>query len=122
MLSGVRCLLMFLGDYSISEKVVEPSLTAAETRLRILEQKGADAYLTYHNAHYASGHADGSLTQEDIKNVASKAGQLSESNNSALDELLSIDDLARNIALQGTLCTIIPPTHNRTKYNTAIIP
>jgi hypothetical protein len=39
-----------------------------------LAKKGPQAYVTYHNAIYATGHNEGKLTAEDIHGAASKAG------------------------------------------------
>ncbi len=52
----------------------ESSLEAAKTGLQIYQQKGADAYLAYHNGIYATGHNEGKLTTADIQQQAKKAG------------------------------------------------
>ena len=50
------------------------SLQAAQQGLSVWKQKGAQAYVTYHNALYATGHNEGALTESDIRAAASKAG------------------------------------------------
>ena len=42
------------------------SLDAAKTGLQIYQQKGAEAYLTYHNGIYSTGHNEGKLTAADV--------------------------------------------------------
>jgi hypothetical protein len=44
------------------------------SRLTVWQKKGPQAYVTYHNAIYATGHNEGKLTAEDIHGAASKAG------------------------------------------------
>ncbi len=51
----------------------ESSLEAAKTGLQIYQQKGADAYLAYHNGIYATGHNEGKLTTADIQQQAKKS-------------------------------------------------
>ena len=52
----------------------EASLQAAQQGLTVWQKKGPQAYVTYHNAIYATGHNEGKLTAEDILAAASKAG------------------------------------------------
>jgi protein-disulfide isomerase len=52
----------------------EASLQAAQQGLTVWQKKGPQAYVTYHNAIYATGHNEGKLTAEDIHGAASKAG------------------------------------------------
>ncbi|WP_269837150.1 hypothetical protein [Enterobacter asburiae] len=44
------------------------------TPVTVWQKKGPQAYVTYHNAIYATGHNEGKLTAEDIHGAASKAG------------------------------------------------
>ena len=44
----------------------ENSQTAAERGLSVWKQKGAETYVTYHNAIYATGNNEGGMTKEDI--------------------------------------------------------
>ncbi|VUT16950.1 hypothetical protein SB6413_06091 [Klebsiella pasteurii] len=48
----------------------EASLTAAKTSLQIYRQKGAEAYLAYHNGIYATGRNEGKLTNADVQQQA----------------------------------------------------
>jgi hypothetical protein len=52
----------------------EASLQAAQIGLTVWKEKGPQAYVTYHNAVYATGHYEGALTTEDIREAAVKAG------------------------------------------------
>ncbi|EQA1625011.1 hypothetical protein V5K00_RS23380 [Enterobacter asburiae] len=52
----------------------EASLQAAQQGLTVWQKKEPPAYVTYHNAIYATGHNEVKLTAEDIPGGASKAG------------------------------------------------
>lgn len=52
----------------------EASLKAAQQGLTVWQKKEPQAYVTYHNAIYATGHNEGMLTAEDILAATSKAG------------------------------------------------
>lgn len=100
----------------------EPSLIAAKTGLQIWLQKGADAYLTYHNALYASGHDEGRLTKADISHAAASAGKLKGNNDDMLEVLSRTDILAQNLGLRGTPGMIVIPVTGATADNLTIIP
>ncbi|GAA3898017.1 DsbA family protein [Gibbsiella dentisursi] len=97
------------------------SLTAANIGLRLWQQKGADAYLAYHNALYATGHDEGKLTNEDIEKVAAKAGKLRGKNYEMLEVLSHTDTLAQNLGLSGTPGMIVMPMNGATVDNVTII-
>lgn len=80
----------------------ESSLEAAKTGLQIYQQKGADAYLAYHNGIYATGHNEGKLTTADIQQQAKKAGFDAKKAADVEPVLQSINDLAQEIGLSGT--------------------
>lgn len=100
----------------------EPSLTAAETGLMIWQQKGADAYLAYHNALFATGHQEGKLTQADIKKAASTAGRPKGKPNSMLDVVARTDALAQNLGFQGTPGLIVMPISGANADNVSVFP
>lgn len=100
----------------------EPSLTAAKTGLKVWQQKGADAYLTYHNAIFATGHNEGKLRQEDINRIAASAGKLKDNNDEALQVLSRTDELAMNLGFRGTPGIIVMPVNGATAENVTIIP
>lgn len=98
------------------------SMAAAETGLQIWKQKGADAYLAYHNAIYATGHNEGKLTQQDIARASMKAGKLKGKKAEALDTLSQIDALAQNLGLRGTPGLIVMPVSGATVDNVTVVP
>ena len=98
------------------------SLVAAETGLQIWQQKGADAYLSYHNAVYATGHNEGKLTAQDIARASVKAGKLKGKKAEALDTLSQIDALAQNLGLRGTPSLIVMPVAGATVDNVTVVP
>lgn len=98
------------------------SMAAAETGLQIWQQKGADAYLAYHNAVYATGHNEGRLTPQDIAHASVKAGKLTGKKAEALDTLSQIDALAQNLGLRGTPSLIVMPVSGATTDNVTVVP
>ncbi|KAA5922100.1 DsbA family protein [Pantoea sp. Bo_2] len=99
-----------------------PSLTAAKTGLQIYQQKGADAYLAYHNALYATGHDEGRLTLADINSAAAQAGKLEGKNDEMPEVLSGTDALAQNLGLRGTPGMIVMPVNGVTADNVTVIP
>ena len=97
------------------------SLTAAKTGLQVWEQKGPDAYLTYHNALYATGHDEGRLTQADINKAAAQAGKLKGKKDEMLEVLSRNDALAQNLGLRGTPGIIVMPLNGATADNVTVI-
>lgn len=100
----------------------KPSLQAAETGLRIWQQKGGDAYMNYHNALFDGGHIEGALTQKDITKAASSAGASKLKNDNMLDILSRTDNLAKNLGLQGTPGMIVIPVSGATADNVTVFP
>lgn len=100
----------------------EPSLIAAKTGLQLWQEKGADAYLAYHNALYATGHDEGKLTQADITRAVGQAGKLKGTNDSMLEVLSRTDSLAQSLGLRGTPAMIVMPTKGATADNVSVIP
>lgn len=98
------------------------SLSAAKTGLQVWQQKGADAYMKYHNAIYATGHNEGQLTDTDIsaaakvvKFDAGKAGDVQ----GTLD---GINTLARQLNFSGTPALVVLPSNGASPDNVTVIP
>jgi protein-disulfide isomerase len=100
----------------------KPSFQAAETGLRIWQQKGGDAYMKYHNALFASGHVEGALTQKDITKAMSAAGAGKLKSNDMLGTLSRTDILAKNTGFQGTPAMIVMPLSGATAETVTIYP
>lgn len=100
----------------------KPSFQAAETGLRIWQQRGGDAYMKYHNALFASGHIEGALTQKDVTQAASAAGAGKLKNNDMLDTLSRTDILAKNTGFQGTPGIVVMPLSGATADTVTIFP
>ena len=100
----------------------KPSFQAAETGLRIWQQKGGDAYMKYHNALFASGHVEGALTQKDITKAVSAAGAGKLKSNDMLGTLSRTDILAKNTGFQGTPAMIVMPLSGATAETVTIYP
>jgi len=96
------------------------SFKAAETGLRIWQQKGGDAYMKYHYALFASGHTEGALTQKDITQAASSAGKLK--SQEVLEVLSGTDILAKNVGFQGTPGIVVMPVKEATAGKITIFP
>jgi protein-disulfide isomerase len=78
------------------------SLQAAQQGLSVWKQKGAQAYVTYHNALYATGHNEGALTESDIRAAASKAGLATPAQDDNTASLEKNSSLAESLGLTGT--------------------
>ncbi|MNB69208.1 DSBA-like thioredoxin domain protein [compost metagenome] len=98
------------------------SMDAAETGLQIWKQKGAEAYLTYHNAVFATGHNEGKLTQQDISHASAKVGKLKGKKAEMLDTLAQTDALAQNLGFRGTPGLIVMPVSGATAENVTVVP
>ena len=93
-----------------------------KTGLQIYQQKGADAYLAYHNGIYATGHNEGKLTTADIQQQAKKAGFDTKKAADVEPVLQSINDLAQEIGLSGTPGVIVMPTTGATEASITVFP
>ena len=100
----------------------ENSQAAAERGLSVWKQKGAEAYITYHNAVYATGNNEGKLTNEDIDRAAAKAGWHNAGKESFTPALQKNDALARALGLTGTPGIIVMPVTGATPKNITVIP
>lgn len=61
-------------DWTIFASRYPESKQASRRGLSIYRNQGADAYMTYHNGIYRTGHNEGKLTGEDIEQAAKAAG------------------------------------------------
>ena len=100
----------------------ENSQAAAERGLSVWKQKGAEAYVTYHNAVYSTGNNEGKLTKEDINRAAAKAGWHNTGKESFTSALEKNDVLARALGLTGTPGIIVMPVVGATPRNITVIP
>lgn len=103
----------------------KPSLKAAETGLKIWQQKGGDAYMNYHDALFATNHTEGQLTQSDINKAASAAGVSklkAKDDQEMLGVLARTDALAQNLGFQGTPGMIVMPASGASMDNVTIFP
>jgi len=98
----------------------ENSRAAAERGLSVWKQKGAEAYVTYHNAIYTTGHNEGKLTKEDIDRAAAKAGWRDAGKESFTSALEKNDALARALGLTGTPGIIVMPVTGATPRNITV--
>ena len=100
----------------------ETSLTAAKTGLQIYQQKGAEAYLTYHNGIYATGHNEGKLTAADVQQQAKKVNFDAKKAPDVAAALDSTNQLAQEIGLSGTPGVIVMPTTGATEATITVFP
>jgi protein-disulfide isomerase len=101
------------------------SVAAAETGMAVWKEKGAQAYLDYHNAIYASGHDEGQLTKNDVAAAVklAKGSVPSEEKLKATHQALnSNDQLARGLGFNGTPGFIVMPVKGATTANTSVLP
>ncbi|EKZ6361293.1 thioredoxin domain-containing protein [Klebsiella aerogenes] len=98
------------------------SLDAAKTGLQIYQQKGAEAYLTYHNGVYATGHNEGKLTAADIQQQAKKVNFDAKKAADVEPALENINQLAQEIGLSGTPGVIVMPTTGATEATITVFP
>lgn len=112
-------------DWPIFASRWETSATAAFAGLEVWQQKGAKAYLNYHNGIFATGHDEGKLTDADIQKVAKKAlgAPLKKVSNEPYKKIITGNDqLSRQmIGFQGTPGFIITPASGATVKNTTVI-
>lgn len=99
------------------------SKNAAKTGLQIWQEKGADAYLKYHNAIFATGHNEGQLTQSDINKAASAANYVAKKNTPDVKNTLEgILTLAQKIGVAGTPALVVMPSTRADADNVTVIP
>jgi protein-disulfide isomerase len=100
----------FFKEWPIFGSRWEASLQAAQIGLSVWKEKGPQAYVTYHNAVYATGHYEGALTAEDIREAAVKAGVSEPAKNDHTALLEKNSNLAESLGLTGTPGIIVMPS------------
>ncbi|MDU3818610.1 MULTISPECIES: DsbA family protein [Mixta] len=101
------------------------SVQAAKVGLSVYKDGGADAYHRYHAALYATGHNEGKLLDEDIRQAAVKAGVTAtpkeevEAMGAALEKN---NALAKRLGIQGTPAFFVMPVKGATAENISVIP
>lgn len=110
-------------DWPIFADRWENSLKAAERGLAVWQQKGAKAYITYHNAIYHTGHFEGALTDNDIVAATKAAGAAADIQAKDSQGIFSANNaLAQKIGLTGTPGLIIMPAKGANAENTTVLP
>ncbi|MBN5380141.1 DsbA family protein [Serratia marcescens] len=103
------------------------SRDAAIRGVSIWRQQGADAYARYHHALFKTGHAEGQLTQADIRQAAQLAGADMQNVGSAASDAGAEIDLKGNAALAGALgiigtpAFVVMPTKGANADNTSVM-
>lgn len=111
-------------EFPIFASSQPPSLTAAATGLKILKEKGIQAYLTYHNGIYDTKHVEGALTDEDIRKAAASVSSniVSEQEKATYVPLIQKNMDIKNIAgIQGTPYFIIMPLNGKNANDVQLI-
>lgn len=90
--------------------------------LTVWQQKGPQAYVTYHNAIYATGHNEGKLTAEDILAAASKAGLAASVPGDHTASLEKNSNLAEELGLTGTPGIVVMPVSGATPDTITVFP
>lgn len=112
-------------DWTIFAARYPESMQASHRGLDIYRKQGADAYMTFHNGIYRTGHNEGKLAAEDIKKVAAAAGagDVIDADNVVYDHITESNaDLAEMLGLSGTPGIVVMPTENATPDNITVIP
>lgn len=112
-------------EWPVSGSRWPASVQAAKVGLSVYKNGGADAYHRYHAAMYATGHNEGRLLDEDIRNAAVKAGvtSLPKAEVEAMGAGIGANNrLARQLGIQGTPAFVIMPVSGATAENVTVIP
>lgn len=101
------------------------STEAAKTGLAVWQAGGAQAYHRYHAALYATGHNEGRLLAEDIRQAVAGAG-VSSLTSARIGEqgaaLEANNQLAKRLGIQGTPAFFIMPVNGATADNVSVVP
>lgn len=112
-------------DWTIFAPRFQESTLASRRGLDVWHRQGAQAYLTYHNGIYHTGHNEGKLTAADIDEAAKAAGVTDKSgaDDGKSDAVIRNNDaLAEMLGLTGTPGIIVMPVENATEANTTVLP
>lgn len=103
------------------------SRDAAIRGVSIWRQQGADAYARYHHALFKTGHAEGQLTQADIRQATQLAGADVQKVGSTVSGIGAETDLKGNavlagdLGISGTPAFIVMPTQHANADNTSVM-
>lgn len=101
----------------------ENSRKAAERGLSVWKQKGADAYMTYHNAIYRTGHDEGKLSAEDISEASRQADWKAAPGTEDFTPALSRNnELTAKLGLTGTPGIIVMPVSDAIPQKITVFP
>lgn len=100
----------------------ENSQTAAERGLAVWKTKGAEAYVTYHNALFRTGHNEGKLTIDDIDQASINAGMVDRTTEDYGSALEKNSELAQALGLTGTPGIIVMPLTGATPDTITVLP
>ncbi|CAI2500610.1 Protein-disulfide isomerase [Serratia proteamaculans] len=100
----------------------EASSQAARVGLQIWQQKGADAYLVYHNALFSTGHNEGKLTVGDISEAAKAAAFDWTKAADVQGTLEETNGLAQLLGFTGTPALVVMPSTGADMQNVIVIP
>lgn len=98
------------------------SLDAANTGLQVWQQKGGDAYLQYHNALFASGHNEGTLTSADIQSAAKAVKFDVKKAVDVKGSLEGVHALAQELGFTGTPAVVVMPSTGANTDTVTVIP
>ena len=87
-----------------------------------MAKKRSQAYVTYHNAIYATGHNEGKLTAEDIHGAASKGGMATPAPGDHTAPLEKNSSLAEALGLPGMPGIIVMPVSGATPDTITVFP
>lgn len=96
------------------------SLLAAKTGLLVWKEKGAEAYLTYHNGIYATGLNEGRLTKETVTKTSGDIQFRQDTIDEVNTTLKNINDIATATGLTGTPGIIVMPVKGATEENATV--
>ena len=100
----------------------ENSEKAAERGVAIWKEKGAEAYLTYHNGIYHTDHHEGELTEQDIATASAAAGYTAGKHPGVKEALERTNALAQALGLTGTPGLIVMPVKNASPEKITVFP
>ena len=98
------------------------SKLAAQLANKVLQEKGNEAYLKYHDAIYETKHFEGELTVADVEKAAKLVGVDPKLKpNQYKDKIDNNMELAKKIGIHGTPAFIFMPTSNQNDDNTLVL-
>ena len=109
-------------EMPIFEDNFPTSKLAAQLANKVLQEKGNEAYLKYHDAIYETKHFEGELTVADVEKAAKLVGVDPKlKTNKYKDKIDNNVELAKKIGIHGTPAFIFMPTSNQNDDNTLVL-